>query len=82
MRCARGWCGPSRGSTSTATRRSTEEEFLRPTARMVERLDRDGDGVVTREELPESMRERRQAMHGRHGGRGGEHGGERRGSRN
>jgi hypothetical protein len=49
---------------------------------MVERLDRDGDGVVTREELPESMRERRQAMHGRHGGRGGEHGGERRGSRN
>lgn len=56
----------------------TAEEFQAPYARLVERFDRDEDGVVTRDELRETMRERRGEMRGRRGAEKGPRG-ERRG---
>ena len=50
--------------------RVTEEEFLAPYRRLVERFDRTGDGVITEDEVRETMRERRREMRGRHGARG------------
>ncbi len=57
----------------------TEAEFLAPYARLVERFDRDGDGVITEDEIQEHMRERRSGMRGRQGGRMGDGWGEGRG---
>ena len=45
----------------------TEKEFVEPYSRLVERFDQDGDGVVTRDELRQMMRERRTEIRGRRG---------------